>query len=175
MKSSKNPRIAEKLILISLFLLLNISMLSSCGSSKGSVANEERNVGKIQAKSIIFQCDKKINQGMLLPVDVIYITRYHRPREVISVGPNNWFNSLEREKWETRQTLSLKGGETKTLELNKLWLKETKLLVIFADFKDVEEPHSQQIIIDRSGKHKEKILVMPQHMMVDKKFGSFLF
>ncbi len=175
MKSYKNLRIAEKFILISLFLLVTISLLSGCGKSKDLVANEEKEVGKIRAKSIIFQCDEHINQGMLLPVDVIYITRYHRPREVISIGPNNWFNSFEREKWETKQTLSLKGGETKTLKLNKLWLKETKLLVIFADFKDVKESQSQQIIIEKSGKHKEKILVMPQHIMVDEKYWSCLF
>jgi hypothetical protein len=175
MKADRNLGAAGEIALISLFLLVNILMLSSCGSSKGVVVREEEGVGKILAKSIIFQCDKQINQGMLLPVDVIYITRYHRPREVIAIGPNNWFNSSERQKWETRQTLSLKGGETRTLELNQLWLRETKLLVIFADFKDVEEPDPQQVLIDRSGKHKEKILVMPQQMMLDKKFSSWIF
>jgi hypothetical protein len=175
MKTYKDHRIAEKLILISLFLLVNITMYSSCGSSsRQSVAHEEIKTGKIKTESIVFQCDKQINQGMLLPVDIIYVTKYRRPREVISIGPNNWFNSLEREKWGTRQTLSLKGGEIKTLKLNSLWLKNTKLLVIFANFKDVKDPNSQEIIIDQSGKQSVTILVMPQNLAVKQKIRSCL-
>ena len=173
MKTYKDLRMAKKLILISLLLLVSMTMFSGCFLfSRKSVEDEEIEIGKIQTESIVFQCDKFINQGMLLPVDVIYVTKYRRPREVISVGPNNWFNSLERERWETIQTLSLKGGETQTLKLNKLWLKNTKLLVIFANFKGEKDPHSQQIIIDKSGEQTEKILVMPRSLIVEQKAES---
>ncbi|MCK5194499.1 MAG: hypothetical protein KAQ71_11865, partial [Desulfobulbaceae bacterium] len=109
-----------------------------------------------------------INQGMLLPVDVIYVTRYHMPREITSIGPDKWFNSYERDNWVERQSLSLKGGETRELKLNKLWLKNTKFLLVFTDFKDVNGPYSQQLIIDQTARKKEKILVLPRSMAFDR-------
>lgn len=146
-----------------LFVLIAVMLHSGCASRPP----ENKEIGKVKTKSIIFTCDPQINQGLLLPVDVIYVTRYHMPREVIAIGPDKWFNSSARVKWQTRQTLDLKGEETKTVQLNKLWLKDTKLLIVFADFKDVVEPQSQQIIIDKSSKRKEKIRVMPQQLAVD--------
>ena len=44
--------------------------------------------GKVKTESIVFQCYRHSSQGMLLPVDVIFITRYRRLREVVSIGPN---------------------------------------------------------------------------------------
>jgi hypothetical protein len=170
MKTYKNQNIAEKPLLGFLLFFIMIAMTGSCGSSSRQTSkNDDAKTGNIKTESIVFQCDKIINQGMLLPVDVIYITKYRMPRAVISIGPNRWFNSLEREQWETKQTLSLKGGETKTLNLNKLWLEDTVLLIIFANFKDVKDPDSQQIIIDESRRPNEKILVMPQSLTVEYK------
>lgn len=168
MNPYKDLRIRERLFFISLLLFLFVLIFNSFGCSFLKARRSDGNdLGKIKTKQIIFQCDKVINQGLLLPVDVIYVTRYHRPREVIAIGPNKWFNSLQRERWETKQTLGFTGGETKTLKLNKLWLKNSKLIIIFANFKDVKDPGSQQVIIDRSGKRKKKILVMPRHLEAD--------
>ncbi len=90
------------------------------------------------------------------------------PRDITSIGPDKWFNSSERDSWVERQSLSLKGGETKILKLNKLWLKNTKLLFVIADFKNVNEPYSQQLIIDRSARKKEKVLVLPRALTFDR-------
>lgn len=172
MESYNNLNIAVRIALVSLLLSSQILICSGCGSSpQQPVIKEVEEIDIIKTKSIKFQCDEHINQGMLLPVDIIYITRYHMPREVISIGPSSWFNSFERERWETRQTLSLKGGEIQKIKLNKLWLKNTKFLIIFANFKNVEEPYSQQIIIDNSAQRNEKILVMPQSLMIDESFS----
>jgi len=155
-----------------LFLMLLAVMLhSSCASR----SPEEKEIGKINTRSIVFTCEPHINQGLLLPVDVIYITKYRSLREVTSIGPDDWFNTSKREAWETKQTLSLSGGDTRSLKLDKQWLKNTKVIVIFADFKDVKEPNPQQMIIDRSEKRKEKILVMPQQLAVDRKRWPCLF
>lgn len=122
--------------------------------------------GCATGRSITFTCDPQINQGQLLPVDIIYVARYQTPREVIAIGPDQWFNSEERMQWETRQTLDLKGAETKTIQLNQRWLKDAKLLIIFADFKDVKNPQSQQVIIDNLPVRKEHIHVMPQQLVI---------
>jgi len=169
MKSNKQSGTGFKApIIFSLFLIM-LFFLGGCGSSsKNSAQIEAREWKNIRVKTIEFICDQHINQGMLLPVDIIYITKYHMPREVIAIGPNKWFESLKRENWETKQTLSLKGGEAQTLDLNRLWLKDTKLLIIFANFKNVEGSLSQQIVLDDTAKTKIKILVLPQTMMVER-------
>ena len=135
----------------------------------------EQDIGLINTETIRFQCDKQINQGLLLPVDIIYITRYHMPREIVSIGPNKWFNSLWRERWEERQTISLKGGEIRKVKLNGLWLRNTKFLIIYADYKGVEEPYSQQIIIDKADYRHENILVLPSSLVLDEEYGFWLW
>jgi hypothetical protein len=39
---------------------------------------------------------------------------------------------------------------------------------VFTDFKDVNGPYSQQLIIDQTARKKEKILVLPRSMAFDK-------
>ncbi len=165
MKTFKKYPLNVKAFLLSMFLLFAATLLSGCASSH---IHEYEDIGTVKTKNITFQCDQHINQGMLLPVDVIYVTRYHMPREITSIGPDKWFNSYERDNWVERQSLSLKGGETKELKLNKLWLKNTKFLLVFADFKDVNGPYSQQLIIDQTARKKEKILVLSRSMAFDK-------
>ena len=168
MKKDKQRCKGIKRPFIYLLLPVTVFFLSGCGSSSSNaVPKAEQEWENLRIKNIEFVCDQHINQGMLLPVDVIYITKFHMPREVIAIGPNSWFESLKRERWEARQTLSLRGGETRKLALNRLWLKDTKLLIVFANFKNVEEPLSQQIVIDHTANKRVRILVLPQSMMVD--------
>ncbi|MDM8542957.1 hypothetical protein QUF90_17930 [Desulfococcaceae bacterium HSG9] len=154
-----------------IFLFVLPVLIISCAPTE----IEEQDFGLVRTQTIRFECGKQLNQGLLLPVDIIYITRYHMPREVVSIGPNKWFNSLWREKWEERQTVSLKGGETRKIKLNELWLRNTKFLIIYADFKGVEEPYSQQIIIDKSGYRNENILVLPRSLVLDEEYGFWLW
>lgn len=154
---------AEFLLLMVFFL-----MVGGCASTE----KEEKDYGLIGTKRITFYCDERINQGQLLPVDVIYIQRYHMPSEVISLGPDNWFDHIERDQWEERQTLGLKGGEIKTLTLNQRWLANTKFIVIYADFKDVAVPYSQQIILDASSDRSAAITVMPRSLVLGEPEGA---
>lgn len=151
MDALKRPRPTTGAYLSVLFIMLAGMLFSGCATDR----------------SITFACDPQINQGQLLPVDIIYVTRYQTPREIIAIGPDQWFNSSERMQWETRQTLGLRGSETKTVHLNQRWLKGAKLLIIFADFKGVKNPQSQQVIIDNLPVRKEHIHVMPQQLVVD--------
>ena len=152
MKTIKKYPLSVKAFLLSLFLLFAATLLNSCASR----VHEFEEIGTVKTKKITFKCDQHINQGMLLPVDVIYVTRYHMPREITSIGPDKWFNSYERDNWIERQSLSLKGGETKELKLNKLWLKNTKFLLVFTDFKDVNGSYSQQLVIDQTARKRRR-------------------
>lgn len=78
MKTFKKYPLNVKAFLLSMFLLFAATLLSSCASSH---IHEYEDIGTVKTKNITFQCDQHINQGMLLPVDVIYVTRYHIPRQ----------------------------------------------------------------------------------------------
>ncbi|MFP4348321.1 MAG: hypothetical protein ACOC3W_02500 [Thermodesulfobacteriota bacterium] len=147
---------AKNLVLIVLLLTAG-----GCASTETEVVD----YGLIPTRRITFYCDERINQGQLLPVDVIYIQRYHMPSQVISLGPDQWFDHIERDRWEEKQTLGLTGGEEKTLQLNRRWLANTKFIVIYADFKDVSVPYSQQIILDASADRSVGITVMPRSLV----------
>jgi hypothetical protein len=164
MEAFKKYPLTVQIVLALMILLSAVVLLSNCSRRSG----KDKEIGKVKTKSIAFKCDQHINQGLLLPVDIIYLTTYRMPREITSIGPDKWFNSSERDNWVERQSLSLKGGETKKLKLNKLWLKNTKLLFVIADFKGVNEPYSQQLVIDRSARKKEKILVLPRALTFDR-------
>ena len=129
-----------------------------------STDNTEADFGRVPTRTITFSCDRQINQGQLLPVDIIYVARYHLPGAVISIGPDHWFDHIERERWEQRQTLSLSGESEKTVTLNPLWLKETQFLIVYADFKDVSAPYPQQIVLDETADKKVRIMVMPRSL-----------
>ena len=110
-------------------------------------------------KTILFKCDSDINQGMLLPVDVIYVTADDNLKEVTKIGPNDWFDSKERESWPHKQTLNLKSGIEIRLKLNKP--PETKYVVIFAPFFKAEDQEAQQVILppdEKSKKEKEEVV-----------------
>jgi hypothetical protein len=157
-------------------LLVVFTMLVSLFSGCAWMYDEKKQArGIVKTKSLTFKCDKQINQGMLLPVDIIYVTRFRMPREVISVGPNQWFDSVVREGWEEKQSLSLRGGDQKTVELNKGWLEHSKYLIVYADFKGVKTPAYQQIILDENAKKHLNIVVMSADMAVEQKHHRCLF
>lgn len=98
-----------------------------------------------ETTSILFRCDSYINEGMALPLDVIYITAEGDLKEVTKIGPDAWFDSQERERRPFKQTLMLRSGEEVLLKLAKP--PETKFIVIFASFYQVENQQDQQVIL----------------------------
>lgn len=111
-------------------VLFVLVLLTSCGIFKSPPKPyiPPRN----ETKAILFKCDNYINQGMGLPVDVIYVTAEDNLKEVTKIGPDAWFDSEERKNWPFKQTLMLKGGEEIMLNLSRP--PETKFIVIFASF-----------------------------------------
>ena len=146
-------------------LILCVGLIGAC-SSKPKPPQEK--VGNIDTETIVFVCDEQVNQGLLLPVDVIYVTRYRMLREITAVGPDRWFDSVERAGWEEKQTIGLKGGETKKLKLKRLWRDNSKVLVVYANFKGINGPHPQQVIIDHTADSEEKIRVFPAALVTER-------
>jgi hypothetical protein len=110
-----------------------------------------------ETTSILLRCDNDINEGMGLPLDVIYITSDGDLKAVIKIGPDTWFDSEEREHWPFKQTLMLRSGEEVLLKLSKP--PETKFIVIFASFYRVKEQQDQQVIIAQDAAEQEVVWV----------------
>ena len=129
--------------------------VSGCSlfSSKPDVPPPPRN----ETKVILFKCDNFINRGMVLPVEVIFITANDHLKQVTSIGPDAWFESKEREKWPFKQTLSLRSNDEILLELKKP--PETTFIVVFATFYQVVDQKAQQVILDPNAAQKEVVWV----------------
>jgi hypothetical protein len=139
-----------------IFPMLVLGFLFSCSLILPKSPQPPRN----NTKTILFKCDSYINHGMLLPVDVIYVTADDNLKEVTKIGPNVWFDSKERESWPHKQTLSLRSGIEVRLKLNKP--PDTKYVVIFAPFFKGEDQEAQQIILppdpEENKKEKEEVV-----------------
>ena len=138
-----------------IFVIFVLGFLFSCSLIMPKSPQPPRN----NTKTILFKCDSYINQGMLLPVDVIYVTADDNLKEVTKIGPIVWFDSKERESWPHKQTLNLRSGIEVRLKLNKP--PETKYIVIFAPFFKAEDQEAQQVILppdEESKKEKEEVV-----------------
>jgi hypothetical protein len=147
MKKSKTTGIS---LLIVLFCTL---LFSSCGGKKPLVPPPPRN----KTETVLFRCDRHINAGMALPVEVIYVTADDSLKQVTQIGPDAWFDSKEREGWPFKQTFMLTGGQEILVKLKKP--AETKFVVIFATFYKVKDKKAQQVILDPNGEEQEIIWV----------------
>ncbi len=136
---------------ISLFLLLS---LTACGL----FFPEQKPPPHVKTKTILFKCDNRINNDMLLPVEVICLTQDDQLGEVVGVGPNDWFESDIRKKHPFKHTLMLRNGEDRLLKLKKM-PPDAKYVVIFASYYQVEDPEPQQIILTTDAEMREVIWV----------------
>jgi hypothetical protein len=140
-----------------LTVLPALLLLSSCGLfSRSKPYIPPRN----KTDSVVFKCDRYINKGMALPVDVIYVTGDDNLKQVTAIGPDAWFDSKEREDWAFKQTLMLKGGDEIILDLSKP--PETRFIVIFASFYQVKDQKVQQVIFTPDAGKQEVIWVGAQ-------------
>jgi len=132
------------------FAIFVLGFLSSCSLILPKSPQPPRN----NTKTILFKCDSYINHGMLLPVDVIYVTADDNLKEVTKIGPIVWFDSKEREGWPHKQTLNLRSGIEVRLKLNKP--PETKYVVIFAPFFKTDDQEAQQVILPPDSEENKK-------------------
>lgn len=128
-------------------------VLAACGLFSSDIPPPPRN----KTQEILFLCDQRINSGMQLPVELIYIRADEDPKQVVDIGPDAWFDSEEREKWPYKETFMLQGGHEYRLRLEKP--PETTAVVIFFSFYQVEERDHQQVILETDAAEKAVIWV----------------
>ncbi len=137
-----------------LWILGMLSGLSACGL----FFPEQVPPPHVKTQTILFKCDNRINNDMLLPVEVICLTQDEQLGEVVGVGPNDWFESDVRKKYPFKHTLMLRNGEDRLVKLKKM-PPDAKYVVIFAYYYQVAEPEPQQVILTTEAELREVVWV----------------
>jgi len=97
---------------VSIVSLLLLILVGAAGCASDPFA-----LSPVPTRVIEFRADKQINHGQLLPVDIIYVSYLHQLRQLTSLGPDQWFNSALRARWLDKQSLGLRGGERRRVQL----------------------------------------------------------
>jgi len=111
----------------------------------------------LKTETVHFRCDSNFNDGLILPVDVVYVTEGQTVEAVTEVSPDDWFDSPAREQWESKQSLSLKASEVrKTVKVQLEKPEDTIAFVVVADYQSVGAEKSQSITFDAENAEDEE-------------------
>lgn len=134
-------------------ILALVSTFASCGLFFPKTPPPPRN----KTETLLLKCDKRINQEMLLPVDIIYVTAGDDMKPVLKIGPDKWFYAEERNSWPHKQSLELRSGEDVLVRLKKP--PDVVNVVIFVNYYQVEDQNAQQVILSTDAAIEEVIWV----------------
>ncbi len=104
-------------------------------------------IGCVAQVKLVFHCEDNINQGLLLPVDIISVSKGEE-KSILQIGPDAWFESEYRETLPDTKLikLALNNGAIQEVKID-VSRKNDEIVIIFADYRDVIEQDAQQIII----------------------------
>ncbi len=134
-------------------LLLSGLLLPACGLFSPDFPEPPRN----GTRTIRFKCDGRINSGMLLPVEIIYLGPDDDVKALTGIGPDAWFDSEKRNKWPHKKTLMFRNGQDRRIRLDKP--PETETVVVFASLYGVRTPEAQQVVLGPEADKEEIIWV----------------
>ncbi|MFH1097765.1 MAG: hypothetical protein ABH886_06015 [Candidatus Desantisbacteria bacterium] len=102
--------------------------------------------GCVTQITLVFRCDNVINEGLLLPVDVILVTQ-EEEKAILQIGPNAWFESEYRNNLAKEQIvkLALVSGETKEIPIDVS--QQKGVAIIFADYTNLTGQDTKQLVI----------------------------
>ncbi|MEK7813056.1 MAG: hypothetical protein AAB296_04785 [Candidatus Desantisbacteria bacterium] len=102
--------------------------------------------GCITHAKLAFHCDDNINQGLLLPVDIILISKGEE-KNVLQIGYDAWFESEYRNNLPDTKLIKLALNNKEMRKVNIDVSQKNEMIIIFADYRDALEQDAQQIII----------------------------
>lgn len=119
-----------------------------------------------RSAKVLFYAEPQINEGLLVPVDIIATTR-DKSKEIIGIGPDEWFSSKLRESMNEDQLLRLaiRNGETRKVKFKGP--KGTDAFIVFADFQGiVDRDRQQQVFFPKCSKRTFYIEVQNKKLVV---------
>lgn len=115
----------------------------------------------LMTKQVKFRCDSKFNDGLLLPVDLVFIPEGEKIDTITGVAPDEWFDSEVRADWPYIQSFSFRESDVRnTIEIKLKKAKKTVAMVIIADYRGLEGAKSQIIVFKgEDSKEHEDIFI----------------
>lgn len=111
------------------------------------------------------KADDSINDGILLPIDVITVDE-GKAAAVMGVTPDEWFGSRQREQLapDEVQKLAIRGGGNRSVpvKINP----QTGKIIVYADYESTSQREQQQLVIDP----KKESLRDTYHIKVKKNY-----
>ena len=117
--------------------------------------------GKATHLSLTINSAPGINDGVLLPMDIIAVEK-SKVEQVLDVGPEDWFgdslrDSLHPGSNEDIHRLAVKADTSRVVDVRIG--EEVEQVVIFADFENSVDRESQQIIIIPEGWMTNEVVI----------------
>lgn len=104
---------------------------------------------QIKTDTIHFRCDSDFNEGLMLPVDLVYVSDPETMGTITAISPDEWFDSPTREQWPHKQSMSLSSSNIrKTVDVRLEKPKKAVAIVIVADYRSIVVPQTQQVILE---------------------------
>ena len=101
----------------------------------------------------VFRADPGINAGLLVPVDVNATTQA-KAKELLKIGPDDWFTSDTRGSMSDAEIrhLALKPGEVRLIKFTGP--KDADTFIVFADLKGVKDAQAESIVFNPTVGHR---------------------
>lgn len=129
--------------------MLGFALLLSCGGQK-----------VLQTQTVHLRCDSQFNEGMLLPVDIVFVPRGEKLETITQISPDDWFDSKVRESWPHKQSLSvLASDERKTIRVDLKKPADTVAVVVIADYREIGLEKPQMIVLDQKARPDEDVFI----------------
>ncbi len=113
----------------------------------------------LKTKKLILRADSAFNDGYRLPVDLVFIREGEAPDTVTGIGPDDWFDSDDRDKWAFKQSLSLIHGERKTVVIHLKRPSNAVAMVIVADYKPLKDAKGQVVVLAADAAEVENVFI----------------
>ena len=102
--------------------------------------------GCVPQVKLVFRCADNINEGFLLPVDIISVSQ-EEEKAILQIGPEAWFESEYRSKLTKEQLVKIAINSGKITEIAIDIPQKKSVVIIFADYMEITEQNPQQLII----------------------------
>ena len=113
----------------------------------------------VETRRLVLFCDRELNAGQKLPVDIVYVPLRESLVAVTQVSVADWFEKDKRAAWPHLKAVSVSGLAPERMELKITPPAETQAIVIRANYLNVKGPEGLQLILDGSAKEEEIIFV----------------
>ena len=115
----------------------------------------------LMTKQVKFRCDSKFNDGLLLPVDIVFVPEGEKIDTIAGVAPDEWFDSEVRSDWPYIQSFSFRESDVRnTIEVKLKKAKQTIAMIVIADYRGLDGAKSQMIVFKgEDSKEHEDIFI----------------